>query len=131
MKLAIPKSAAIILALFALLTLFMSSSVIFDLFGIREKEGNYVLFIVIANFICGFLYLISAYGLFLRKKWTTRLLVITSGILLINFGGLLWYISAGGIYEKQTVKAMLFRIAITILFAIISWRHTSRRIENQ
>ena len=51
MKVTILKISAIILTLFALITLFMSSSVIFDLFGIREKEGNYVLFIVITNFI--------------------------------------------------------------------------------
>ncbi len=35
--------SATILALFAMLTLFLSSSVIFDWFGIRAKEGNYVL----------------------------------------------------------------------------------------
>ena len=38
--------ATLILAGFGLLTLFLSTSVIFDLFGIRAKEGNYVLFIV-------------------------------------------------------------------------------------
>jgi hypothetical protein len=45
----------------------MSGSVIFDLFGIREKEGNYVLFIVLANFIAGFFYLLSAYGMLTAK----------------------------------------------------------------
>ncbi|HRA60413.1 MAG TPA: hypothetical protein PLG30_12425 [Bacteroidia bacterium] len=39
-------SVATVLSIFGLLILFLSSSVIFDLFGIREKEGNYVLFIV-------------------------------------------------------------------------------------
>ena len=34
---------AVALGLFASLTLFLSSSVILDLFDIREKEGNYVL----------------------------------------------------------------------------------------
>jgi hypothetical protein len=36
----------ILLTGFGLLTLFLSTSVIFDLFGIRAKEGNYVLFVV-------------------------------------------------------------------------------------
>ena len=35
-----------VLGAFGMLTLFMSSSVIFDLFNIRVHEGNYVLFIV-------------------------------------------------------------------------------------
>ncbi|HRG79065.1 MAG TPA: hypothetical protein PL167_05625 [Cyclobacteriaceae bacterium] len=119
------KISAILLTLFALITVFMSGSVIFDLFGIREKEGNYVLFIVIANFISGFIYLIAAYGLFFGRTWTTRLLVFATSILTISFVGLIWHISSGGIYEQQTVKAMLFRIAITAVFAGLSWRFTS------
>ena len=120
------KISAIILTLFALITLFMSGSVIFDLFGIREKEGNYVLFIVISNFICGFLYLMAAYGLFVGKKWTTRLLLASTAILLLGFAGLLWHINTGGIYEQQTIKAMLFRISVTILFTGIAWRYISK-----
>lgn len=119
------KISAILLTLFALITVFMSGSVVFDLFGIREKEGNYVLFIVITNFICGFIYLVAAYGMFFGRTWTTRLLVFATSILTISFVGLIWHISSGGIYEQQTVKAMLFRIAITAVFAGLSWRFTS------
>lgn len=125
MKTTMLKISAIVLTLFALITLFMSGSVIFDLFGIREKEGNYVLFIVIANFISGFIYLIAAYGLFFGRTWTTRLLVFATSMLTISFVGLIWHISSGGIYEQQTVKAMLFRIAITAVFAGLSWRFNS------
>jgi hypothetical protein len=125
MKRTVLKISALILTLFAMITVFMSGSVIFDLFGIREKEGNYVLFIVIANFISGFIYLIAAYGLFFGRTWTTRLLVFATSILTISFVGLIWHISNGGIYEQQTLKAMLFRIAITAVFAGLSWRFTS------
>ena len=34
---------AVVLLLFGALTLFLSTSVIFDLFGVRAREGNYVL----------------------------------------------------------------------------------------
>lgn len=63
-----------LLAGFGLLTLFLSTSVIFDLFGIREKEGNYVLFIVWANFISSIIYLISVYGLLKSRTWTYKAL---------------------------------------------------------
>ena len=126
MKNLLPKIAAVVLALFALLTIFMSGSVIFDLFGIRAKEGNYVLFVVVLNFICGFLYLFAAFGLFTKKIWTTRLLIASVGILLVSFLGLMWHINSGRIYEMGTVKAMLFRISITILFAGISWFYISK-----
>ena len=49
-----------ILLLLGLLTLFLSSSIIFDLFEIREMEGNYVGFVVWANFISAILYIITA-----------------------------------------------------------------------
>ncbi|MDO8365841.1 MAG: hypothetical protein Q7T20_03515 [Saprospiraceae bacterium] len=126
MKNILPKTAAVVLSLFAVLTIFMSGSVIFDLFGIRAKEGNYVLFVVILNFICGFLYLIAAFGLFTKKIWTTQLLIASLGVLLVSFLGLLWHIESGGIYEMGTVRAMLFRISVTILFAGISWYYISK-----
>ncbi|MFZ1806269.1 MAG: hypothetical protein WAU36_03550 [Cyclobacteriaceae bacterium] len=120
------KIASIILVLFAFVTLFMSGSVIFDLFGIREKEGNYVLFIVVTNFMAGFLYLLSAYGLFTDKVWTVRLLTITTVALILSFFGLLFHINSGGVYEEQTVKAMIFRISLTAIFAVLAWRSTSK-----
>jgi hypothetical protein len=121
MKPIILKTSAVIISVFALITLFMSTSVIFDLFGIRAKEGNYVLFVVISNFIAGFLYLLAAYGFFNEKKWTTKLLLLTTTILIVSFVGLLIHVNIGGIYEQKTIKAMLSRIAITGAFAGISW----------
>ncbi len=120
------KPAAIVLTLFALLTLFMSGSVIFDLFGIREKEGNYVLFIVITNLVAGLLYLFGAYGLFNSKAWTARLLTMVTALLAVSFIGLLFYINLGGVYEAQTVKAMIFRIGLTAIFAVFAWRSISK-----
>lgn len=131
MKPVMIRIAAIVLALFALVTLFMSSSVIFDLFNIRAKEGNYVLFVVISNFICGFIYLVSAYGLFFQKKWATQWLLVSVGILILSFTGLLWQINTGGLYEQKTVKAMLFRIALTTSFTWLSWRYVSQKTKNK
>ncbi len=121
MKPIILKAASVIITLFALITLFMSTSVIFDLFGIRAKEGNYVLFVVVSNFIAGFMYLFAAHGLFTEKKWVTKLLLITTTILIVSFVGLLIHANTGGIYEQKTIKAMLSRIGITGVFVAISW----------
>ncbi len=119
--------ATMVLTLFALVTLFMSSAVIFDLFGIRAREGNYVLFVVVANFICGLIYLFSAYGLITKKRWATQLLLLTVSILFIVFIGLWLHINSGGLYETQTIKAMLFRISISALFAWLSWYLLSKK----
>jgi hypothetical protein len=127
MKKLIPYLLATILSAFGLLTLFLSTSVIFDLFGIRAKEGNYVLFIVWSNFISSILYLFAAYGLVKNKKWSTKLLAISSIILIVAFIVLQFYISSGGIYEKKTVGAMIFRISVTLVFAIIAYFTISKK----
>lgn len=113
--------SAIILALFALLTLFLSSSIIFDWFHIRQKQGDFVLFIVWANFIASIVYFIAVYGFIKRKKWTFWILLSALLVLVIAFIFLQYYIQNGGIYKSQTVMAMLFRMAVTSLFALIAY----------
>ncbi len=121
MKHTILKILTVLLMLFAILTLFLSGSVIFDLFGIRAKEGNYVLLVVWANFISSILYLAAAYGLLKMKKWPVWLLAISVVILVAAFIGLKIHISEGGLYEAKTVNAMIFRIGLTILLAVASY----------
>ena len=121
MKKYIPYVLAFILAGFGLLTLFLSTSVIFDLFGIRAKEGNYVLFVVWSNFMSSILYLLAAYGFTKSKKWTTLLLGISTLILIVAFIGLKIHVSSGGIYESKTIGAMIFRISVTLVSAIIAY----------
>ena len=121
MKRYFPYLLASVLAGFGLLTLFLSTSVIFDLFGVRAKEGNYVLFVVWANFISSILYLFAAYGFIKSKKWTAKLLGISTFILIAAFVGLKIHASSGGIYETKTIGAMIFRISVTLVFAIIAF----------
>lgn len=126
----IRKTTAVVLIGFGLLSLFMSASVIFDLFGIREKEGNYVPFVVWANFICSFLYLFAAKGFLKSRLWTKVVLVVASIILIITFLALKSHISDGGIYEEKTISAMIFRIIITLIFSLIAFyslhKHTPK-----
>jgi magnesium-transporting ATPase (P-type) len=113
--------SAFILLVFAFVTLFMSSSVIFDWFGIRAKEGNYVLFIVWTNFILGFLYVAAAYYFFKNNKRTFSVLLVALIVLIIALLALQFYIHNDGIYELKTVKAMIFRIVVTLAFALIAF----------
>ena len=121
MKKAIPYLLATILAAFGFATLFLSSSIILDLFGVRAKEGNYVLIVVWANLISSLLYLFAAYGFVRNRIWTSRLLGISSGILITAFIGFLLHISSGGIYETKTMGAMIFRITLTIVFGLLAY----------
>ena len=118
---------AFILTAFGLLTLFLSGSVIFDLFGIREMEGNYVPFIVWANFVSSIIYLIAAYGIAKSKKWSFYVLGASFLILFISFIALQLYIDAGGIHEEKTVKAMIFRSTLTAVFALLAYYSINKK----
>lgn len=110
---------ALVLSVFGVVTVFMSSSVIFDLFDIRSREGNYVLFIVWANLISGLLFIITAFAFLKKKTWTAMPLSVSAGILILAFLGLIMHINAGGIYEAKTVGAMIFRITINSIFIAV------------
>ena len=115
-----------VLSAFGLLTLFLSTSVIFDLFGIRAKEGNYVLFIVAANFLASLCYLIAAVGIIKSRQWVTKLLAFATVILLAAFVALMFHVNAGGLFETKTIGAMIFRTSLTLLFTLSSYFLLSR-----
>lgn len=106
---------------FGLISLFLSASIIFDLFGIRTKVGNYVLFVVWANFISSLIYFFAAYGLFTYKKWASKVLAITLIILVLAIIGLYFHINSGGIYETKTIAALIFRITVSLIFTLLAY----------
>lgn len=107
-----------LLLFFGGITLFLSSSILFDLFGIREKEGNYVPFVVLANFVASILYFAAALGLLLRQSWARLPLWMSIVVLLLASIGFAWYVSQGGIHEKHTIGALVFRTVLTIFFYV-------------
>lgn len=110
----------IILTTVGLLTLFMTNSIVFDLFGIRETQGNYVLFVVYANMLCGYLYLAAAY--FNRKNihFSAISLAIALFVLIIAYFAFNLYIKNGGLFEPRTSLALKGRMAFTFITLFIS-----------
>jgi hypothetical protein len=129
MKKTLKYLVAIALIAFALLTLFLSSSIIFDWFGIRAKEGNYVLIVVWANFISSILYLFAAYGFISLKKWTVKLLVSSLLLLIIAAIGFFIHINSGGLYETKTIGALIFRFTVTLIFTFFAYLTTIKWVK--
>lgn len=102
------------------LSVFMTTSVIFDLFGIRKLEGNFVLIVVYANFICGLIYLYAATTIWNHVGKSVISLFIASLILTFTFIWFNNYIEKGGIHEQKTVYAMTFRTIFTFALFVIS-----------
>jgi len=120
----------IVLTGFGALSVFLTLSIIFDLFGIREKEGNYVPFIVYTNLVCGILYLMAAFQNWKEKKSSVYLLSIATIILIAAYSALLVYANQGGIHEAKTLDAMLFRIVFTAVLAGLSFLLIRKRVKN-
>lgn len=117
----LPYILASLLAVFGLSTLYMSTAIILDLFNVREQEGNYVLLVVWANWLCSVLYLAAAYGFIKGKRWTLTLLLVSIGVLLLASIGFYLHINSGGLYLTKTIGALVFRAVVTLIFALMAW----------
>lgn len=109
------------LLIFALLSFFMSSSIIFDLFDIRASQGNYVYFVVWANFICSLLYLAASYAILKQSLWAARLLWLSAFIMFGTFFSLMMHIKGGGLHESKTIFALIIRLVLSIAFALFTY----------
>lgn len=105
-----------VLLFFGGVTLFLSTSIVFDLFGMREKEGNYVQFVVLANLLASILYFAGAIGLIAHQAWTRYPLWMASVVMIVASIAFGWYVYQGGIHEQRTIVAMLFRTLLTLAF---------------
>lgn len=119
-----------LIALFGVLTLFVGSSVIFDLFGMRQKEGNYVPLVVWINLVCGILYLAGAWFLFKKSKKAVLPLTIAMILLISGFAAFGWHINQGNLFETKTIYALLFRTTITLAFVTVTYFLTNTQKEN-
>ncbi|MBK6541993.1 MAG: hypothetical protein IPG10_12095 [Flavobacteriales bacterium] len=107
---------ATVLLLFGALTLFLSTSVIFDLFGVRAREGNYVLVVVWANFIASVLYVLAAGGVIAQRRWPAKVLLAAVVVLVGAAVVFVWHVYSGGLYEQKTIGALAFRTLLTGAF---------------
>jgi hypothetical protein len=130
MKKLIKYIPAIIIAAFGFLTLFLSTTVILDLVGMCEKQGNYVLFVIWVNFFCGLAYVVAAYGFVKSKTWTAKLLAVAMFVLIMTYFAFTSYVNGGGVHKEDTFGALLFRLGVTTVFTLIAYFTINKKIEN-
>lgn len=111
-------------AIFGLVTLFASSSVLFEYTNVLEKEGNYPSFILWINLFTSPLYLFAAIGLKFSRKWTLHLLLIILIILVISLTVFIQLMKTGEIYETETLVALSIRIAFTSILTFFAFNNT-------
>ena len=130
-KMIIRYALAAVLIAFGALTLFLSGSVILDLFDMRAKEGNYVDFVVWANFLASLLYIASAFGLLTRRNWSATPLLIALSMLIVTAVGFAIHVSGGGLHEQRTIGALAFRTGLTAVCLFAEYRLRAKQEQHQ
>ncbi|MCG9970901.1 hypothetical protein [Christiangramia crocea] len=110
--------------LFGVITLFASSSVLFNITTILQKNGNYPSFILWMNLLSSPLYLMAAVGLKLSKVWALHLLVAILTMLFISLTYFILLIKNNEAYELETLMALAIRIALTSTLAYFAFNTT-------
>ncbi len=129
MKKYIKYIAALVIGAFGFLTLYLSTSIIFDLGNMREQQGNYVPFVIWVNFICSFIYIATAYGFLKSKTWVTKIMATSVVLLIFTFIAFQIHVQSGGIYKSDTNGALIFRTSISAIITLIAY-YTITKKEN-
>ena len=117
------KVISLIAIAFGLLTLKSGGEVLFIDGAGRAAAGNYVPFVLWSNFLLGFLYIAAGIGFWMQKRWAAWLAVFIALTTLAVFAAFGWHINNGGLYEARTMKAMVLRSGIWVVFSVFSyWR---------
>lgn len=107
-------------------TLYISTSILFDLFDERKRAGSYIQIAVVCNFICSFIYIVSGILFFNKKKASTTLLFIATIIMFVGYIGMLFHINENKPFELSVIPEMLIRTTCTMLYAAVAWYFFTR-----
>ncbi|MEM5493428.1 hypothetical protein [Hoeflea sp. AS16] len=112
---------------FGLLTILSGGNALFGSAAARAAVGNAVPFVLWFNFLAGFAYVAAAVGLLMLRRWGLWLsvaIVIATALVFIAFG---IYVQLGGLFEMRTVGAMILRIGVWGIIALVARRSLGGR----
>lgn len=110
---------AAVALVFGVATIKAGADVLFFSEQARSAAGNYVPFVLWANFIGGFLYVAAGLLILLNSTQALRLSAFIAVTTVAVLVALVIYITVGGAYETRTLAAMLFRSVIWVAIALI------------
>ncbi len=109
---------AAVALVFGVATIKAGGDVLFFSEQALSAAGDYVPFVLWANFIGGFLYVTAGLLIFLNSSQALRLSVLIAAMTAVVLLALLVHIAVGGAYETRTLAAMVFRSVIWIAIAL-------------
>lgn len=121
------RGAAVLAAVFGLLTIKEGGTVLFGDAAARAAAGAYVPFVLWFNFLAGFAYAIAAIGLWRRQRWAAWLAAGIAMATALTFAVFGVHVLAVGAYEQRTALAMALRTTVWTVIAALAWRQLPGR----
>ena len=114
--------AALVGGLFGIATIFSAGSVLFGPEAARVAAGDIVPFVVWFNLIAGFAYVTAALGIWQHRPWAGRLAVGIAAATALVAVGFAWVAFQGAAFEMRTVGALVLRVAVWTVIALVVLR---------
>ncbi len=95
--------------------------VIFTTGEFHQQQGNFVPFVVWANFLGGFAYIVAAIGLLQLKRWAGFFAYLITSMTVVIYAAFVVHIMGGGLYEMQTVVAMAIRTTLWVAISLLAY----------
>lgn len=106
---------AVVAGVFGLLTIVSGGRALFG----GADMGAVVPFVLWFNFLAGFAYVAAGIGLWIQARWATGLAIAIALATAAVFAAFLWQVSIGANYEARTMGAMILRLAVWVVIAVM------------
>jgi len=119
--------AAGVAIVFGIVTVFSGGSVLFGGERVTQAAGEIVSFVLWFNFLAGFLYMVSGFGIIRGQWWAWWLAVAILAATIAVFAAFGIHIFWGGGFEVRTLGAMTLRTTIWV-FIVWATKSTDHRL---
>jgi uncharacterized membrane protein len=106
---------AVVAGVFGLLTIVSGGRALFG----GADLGAVVPFVLWFNFLAGFAYVAAGIGLWIQARWATSLAIAIALATAAVFAAFLWQVSIGANFEARTMGAMILRLAVWVVIAVM------------
>lgn len=116
---------ALVAVAFGLLTIREGGAILSGNPAALAAAGDYVPFVVWFNFLAGFAYVTAGIGLWMKRRWASRLALAIFAATALVFAAFGAHVFLGGSFEIRTAFAMALRTAIWGVITLVAWRKLS------
>lgn len=114
------KVLAAVAMVFGALTVFSGGQGLFGPADTRAALGHTVGFVLWFNFLAGFAYVLTGWGLWQRARWSppaAAVLAVSTSLVAVAFG---LHVVGGAAFEMRTVGALALRLGFWVLVAWVA-----------